>query len=264
MEQREINPKTVKTLFIAICIIIASILLIISLQRIFRGNPYGSQIKIDNFDKYFPDAPQDNKDLAFSNLYNAVVSSGIDEANIPKSGAIIRNDSANYDYNSAERYYNDTAIIDIPAIQQSYRLTLIWSSEKDNEATVSAFPSQITCLKSDETIYPDFGCNTFLQTEEDRVESLDKKYPLLTKLPIRVEYYVDGYGAHVKYNIYSHLTGEGENESFSVLIEDYTGGNYEPALERIRNLGFNPDYYEIEYKDLSEEYSTPIYTGAGS
>lgn len=261
MEQREINPKTVKTLFITICVIIASILLIISLQRIFRSNPYGPQIKIDNFDKYFPDAPQDNKDLAFSNLYNAVASSGINEADIPKNGAVIRDSSATYDYNSAGRYYNDTAIIDIPTIQQSYRLTLIWSSDKDNEATVSAFPSQITCLKSDEMIYPDFGCNTFLQTEEELIESFDKKYPISTKLPIRIEYYVDGYGAHVKYNIYSHLTGEGENESFSVLIEDYTGGNYEPALERIRNLGFNPNDYEIEYKDLSEEYAAPGYAG---
>lgn len=255
MEQHEINPKTVKTLFIAICIIIAGILLIISLQRIFRSNPYGPQIKIDNFDKYFPDAPQDNKDLAFSNLYNAVASSGIDESDIPKNGAIIRDNSANYDYNSAELYYDNTAIIDIPAIQQSYRLTLIWSSVKDNEATVSAFPSQITCLKPDEMIYPDFGCNTFLQTEEERIESFDKKYPLSTQLPIRIEYYTEGYGAYVKYNIFSNVGGTEDDQTFSVLIEDYTGGNYEPALERIRKLGYDPEDYDIEYVDLSDEYA---------
>lgn len=261
MEQHELNPKTIKTLFIAIFIVIAGIFLAFSLQKIFRSNPYGLQIKIDNFDKYFPDAPQSNKDLAFSNLYNAVSSSGIDKSNIPKSGAIIRNDSVNYDYNSAERYYNDTAIIDIPTIQQSYKLTLIWSSDKNNEAIVSEFPSQITCLKSSEMIYPDFDCDTFLQTEEKQVEDFDKKYPLLAKLPIRVEYYVNGYGAYIKYNIFAKIEGSANDQSFSVLIEDYTGGNYDAALDRIRNLGFKPEDYKIEYKDLSIDYETPAYAG---
>lgn len=261
MEQTEIKPENVKKIIIALSVIVIGIFLYFSLQRIFHKNPYGPQTKIDNFNQYYSDAPDYIEEMTYNLLYAAILKTNLKEESIPHSGAMIRENSNTLNFIQEGKYYRGDFVVDVPSIQQSYRIKISWAIGNNNDSIASNYPSYISCLKSEEMIYPDFGCQNALEEEENQEEQFYDKYPLAAKLPIRIDYYVDGYGAQVKYNIYSHLTGEGENESFSVLIEDYTGGNYEPALERIRNLGFNPDDYEIEYKDLSEEYAAPGYAG---
>ena len=36
-------------------------------------------------------------------------------------------------------------------------------------------------------------------------------------------------------------------------ITDITGGNYDDALDLIKNNGFNPENYEILYEDASKK-----------
>lgn len=75
--------------------------------------------------------------------------------------------------------------------------------------------------------------------------------PLFKILPIDVEYYVNNQ-RYVHYQITFSIDTP---ERTAVLINDYTGGNYEAALERIRTEGYNPDNYTIEYHNLTEEYT---------
>lgn len=261
MDRKEITPQTIKRTIVVIVIAIVAIFLFFSIQKILHKNPYGPQIKIDNFDEYYKDAPDYNRDITFNLLYASVLKSGLSEDNIPHSGAIIRSDSSTLDFIQAGKYYKGSFIVDIPDIQQSYKIQLSWAVGKDNDIIASNYPSYISCIDTEEMIYPDFGCPSFLDEEETEEEEFYTKYPLATKLPIRIEYYKDGHGEYIKYNIFTKIENTEKGETFSVLIEDYTGGNYNAALDRIRNLGFNPDDYKIDYKDLSEEYATPGYAG---
>lgn len=88
--------------------------------------------------------------------------------------------------------------------------------------------------------------------EEETIKSdyIEDNYPLFGILPISVDYY-DNESAYVYYIISYDLT---DYENPIVLIKDYTGGNYENALNRIRLEGYNPENYTIEYRDESEDY----------
>lgn len=75
--------------------------------------------------------------------------------------------------------------------------------------------------------------------------------PLLSILPINVEYFIQN-KQYVHYQISFRIDNP---ENVVILINDYTGGNYDAALERIRTEGYNPDNYTIEYRDLTAEYT---------
>ena len=74
---------------------------------------------------------------------------------------------------------------------------------------------------------------------------LTKNYPLLTKLPITVEYYKNN-SVYVYYIISYQVD---KNNQPTVIIKDFTGGNYDSALTRIKAEGFEPNNYKIEYQD---------------
>ena len=75
--------------------------------------------------------------------------------------------------------------------------------------------------------------------------------PLLKVLPITVEYYIQS-KQYVHYQISFRIDNP---DNVTILVNDYSGGNYEAALERIRTEGYNPDDYTIEYHDLTAEYT---------
>ena len=75
--------------------------------------------------------------------------------------------------------------------------------------------------------------------------------PLLNILPVDVEYYVQN-KEYIHYQISFRIDNP---ENVVVLINDYTGGNYDAALERIRTEGYDPSNYNIEYRDLTADYT---------
>ena len=75
--------------------------------------------------------------------------------------------------------------------------------------------------------------------------------PLLQILPIDVEYYINNQ-QYVHYQISFSIA---DPENVTVLINDYTGGNYDAALTRIRSEGYDPADYHIDYRDLSALYT---------
>lgn len=89
----------------------------------------------------------------------------------------------------------------------------------------------------------------------ERSNNLAKNYPLLTKLPIKVEYYKNN-----SIYIYYIITYQVEKDNQpTIIIKDFTGGNYNSALERLKAEGFNPDDYNTEYQDKTNEIA-PTFT----
>ena len=124
--------------------------------------------------------------------------------------------------------------------------------EADNP-NLSGYRVLITCPAAEFVIYPNFACTDALTEESEQIENLNAQYPIMKDLPIKIDYFEGGHGNEIRYDIEGDLDAYVDGEStFKIIITDYTGGNYEAALTRIRDLGYNPDDYTIEYTDLSQ------------
>lgn len=230
-------------------------LLIMLLQRIFYRNPFGEEIRIDNFSSYFSDTPTEQQEMIFHGLYNAVARNTADPAAIPKSGALIRADTVTSESNPETQVNYGTFIVDLAALEQSYRVQFEWSPEAGNP-NLSGYAVLVTCPAAEFVIYPDFVCTDELTEENERIEEINTEYPIMKDLPIKIDYFAGGYGKQTRYDIEGDLnTYENGENTFKIIITDYSGGNYEAALTRIRDLGYNPDDYTIEYTDLSQAMS---------
>lgn len=253
MQEAKLTHKQILTIATFAFLVIVVILLIITLQAIFHKNPYGNEIKIDNFKEYYEDVPSDRQDVVFNSLYNIVVTNSTPESEIPESGALIRPDSAKSSYDESVQSYYGSFIVDIAEIQQSYRVQFGWV-DKDSPNGLSGDSTLITCVDKSEVIYEDFNCTDSLIHEEEEAIALYTLFPIMADLPIKVEYYVNGYGAYIHYEIGSDLTYEGNEEySFAVIIDDYTGGNYEAAIQKITELGYDYNDYEIIYRVYDDQ-----------
>ena len=82
-------------------------------------------------------------------------------------------------------------------------------------------------------------------------EFITEKYPLLGILPINVEYYTND-SEYVYYTISYNL--EDTNNPI-ILVKDYTGNNYDNAINRIKLEGYDPADYKIEYQDKTEQFN---------
>ena len=231
-------------------IVLALGLLVYSLYEIFRPNPYGNEIKIDNFAEYFGDTPRDEKDGLFAGLYNIVAdnaeANGLNE--IPKSGAMIRDGSAANEYNETENLHVGKFIVDIESIGQSYAGYFEWSNDNNN-AYFSGYTMLYTCLVKEDLIFGQFKCNDMF------ADSVTTKFPITQYLPDVVDYFSDDYADHTNYRL-TYQLNEDETE-ITLIITDYTGGNYQNALDRIKSFGYNPEDYTIEYVDESVENDWP-------
>lgn len=244
-ERKPINVKLVGLGFAGLCIVI---ILMAILANLLRGNPYGNEIVIDNFSKYVSGAPRERKDAMFARLYDIVLSNSAEGTTMPKSGAVIRDGSVEDGYDQDEKIYYSRFIVDIPSVQQSYSGYVAWGN--GSGADLGGYTTLYTCLPESKLIYGDFGCKDMFS---DTVTSV---HPITTKLPLTVEYYANNFSEHVKYSIKYQIN----DDKVILEIDDYTGGNRDKAFAKIRELGFNPDDYEIKYIDKSEENNW-VYVG---
>ena len=88
---------------------------------------------------------------------------------------------------------------------------------------------------------------------EEEARVYIRKYPAITKLPIRHAMYLDGYYDETEFRIDGGWF-EGCKSEFCIKITDETHNSYEKAYQALRDNGINPDDYEIiyEYKILTK------------
>lgn len=144
----ELNPLTVGGLAVAV---IAVVLLVISLMQIFRKNPYGPETRIDNIDLVDKNLPQNQKDQVFALLYNVLAGNLVD-GEPPKSGALVREGTIDYNYDKDTKIYSGSFIVDVPPVEQSYEVQLSWSPEKNN-TNLGGYLVVINCIPKDLRIY---------------------------------------------------------------------------------------------------------------
>ena len=112
-------------------------------------------LAIDNFNDYYYNVPDSTKENIFLDLKKTVelnLSQGV-----PQSGAIIRNTEPYlYTYDAKNGWYVGSFVVDIPNIQQSYKVEFNYSEDPDY--AIGGYAVLIYCLPEDKMAYPDFGC----------------------------------------------------------------------------------------------------------
>lgn len=95
------------------------------------------------------------------------------------------------------------------------------------------------------------------QNEEvlKKVNALIEKEPVLSKLPLTVEYYSDDYSDYTKYVI-SYALNDSER-GFYLIIKDYTGAGMVPALGKLTEMGMDTIGLELKYENLEDESLSP-------
>ena len=86
----------------------------------------------------------------------------------------------------------------------------------------------------------------------DAINQLREENPILNDLPIDIDFYTSDYSKKISYTISYELSVD--KTSFKITIDDKTGGNYEAAISKIRDLGYEPSGSEIVYNDISDQY----------
>ena len=140
------------TLGIVLIVAVFIILLFITLINLLRTNPYGPEIKIDNLSSTYTNLPQDEQNLINAELYIIVTQNSPEGTELPTSGAIIRQDSANSEYDQSTMTYSGDFIVDIPLIKQSYRVQFEWSPSSNSQG-LGGYPVVVSCLSNDKQIY---------------------------------------------------------------------------------------------------------------
>lgn len=122
------------------------------------------ETRIDNIEIVDKKLPQDQKDQLFSQLYGILVDN-ISDGEPPESGALVREGTVDYGYDEDLKIYAGNFIVDVPAVEQSYRVQLSWSPEKNNP-NLGGYPILITCAPKDLRIYASqTGCVNVLTME---------------------------------------------------------------------------------------------------
>lgn len=113
-------------------------------------------LSIDNFNELYYNVDQKTTDDISTLLYNTVAKN-LNNATPPQNGATIRTTAPYlYQYYKNSGLYRGDFIVDIPDIQQSYRITFF--QDDGTKRTNVGYRMLVSCLTKSPKIYPDFDC----------------------------------------------------------------------------------------------------------
>lgn len=252
MQQKRplLKPILLLVAFIVVVVIISAL----AMSGIFHKNPYGPSIRIDNFKQYINNISTDDYDNATALLYSNVADSLDDNTEVPKSGALIRNGSVKNIEPTTEAPLTSSIsfLVDIASVERTYRIQFNYSNDQD---AVITYPVIIFCPTKSEQIYPSFPCTDM--NYQGPISEIYDKHTFLDDLPLTISEYNETNTTYRNYRInYEIADTNNPDSSVKIIITDYTGGNYENAIEKLRNIGADLSVITVEYNNVSNDYQT--------
>lgn len=251
------NPIKTTAIAIGTAIVIIAVISVLALNGVFHGNPYGPEQKINNFSRYFKDVPASTRDMIYTGLYNIVSLNLEDQAPYPKDiDATIRDNSTNREFNENTNIHTDSFIVDVNQINQSFNIRFEWSANENNP-DLSGYQLSITCTPQEDSLFDSSTCRDS-SSISNPIEDLYQENPFLSQLPLDVSFYTDQYSGFVHYSLTYELTPDLNDENqqnLTIIITDYTGGNQERALTKLKSLGADPSKYNVQYVNDSADYT---------
>ena len=137
-------------------------------------------------------------------------------------------------------------LVDIDEFKTTFRVSLSWSK------TVSV-PDGITisCPTLEETLYPDSPCLA-PDGSSSKTSTLLKENPILSAFPLIIDDFDFEKRTSIHYEILGQINSLNE---IVITINDYSGGNYSAALEKLSSLGYDLSTYKINYYDKTTSTS---------
>ena len=133
-------------------------------------------------------------------------------------------------------------------------ITLSITAAKDETAFVREY---LKPLEGNENWYEEHDGDALVAGEIEYIktnELLEKRaveHPIISKLPVAVDYYTSDYSSHIKYDLRYEI-GE-DKQTITIFIDDYTGGNKNLAVERLNSFGLDLSGYKIKYNTKSSD-----------
>ncbi|MBO7657399.1 hypothetical protein J6S55_02060 [Candidatus Saccharibacteria bacterium] len=90
----------------------------------------------------------------------------------------------------------------------------------------------------------------------EKVRVVLEKEPVLSKLPLTVEFYTDDYSSYTKYTI-SYAFDFSKDRGFYLIMKDYTGAGIGAALRKLNEMGMDTIGLELKYENLEDESLSP-------
>lgn len=242
-------------------IIFGSIILIIIITMgilgalgFFHKNPYGNGIKIEDFSKVYPQVSDNTRDFIYSMLYNSASLNPLAEENVElaKSTASFQSGyEPQNNYNQETGIYSSIIRVDVPAVRQTFTIHFLWATDSNNPNLIGGGDQVIIqCNLNNESTYHSTSCAD--GSLDNDISKAYTEYPLINHLPIKKNYYLED-NSYISYDII-YNSDRIQEGILPIIIIDYSGGNHERALQDIRDLGYDPKDYNIQYYTAYEYF----------
>ena len=244
----QINMKKVTVGIVCGTVIV--IIAVIVLPRIFKRNPYGDSIQIDNISEAVSGLSQDQIDNATHQLYD-MVSLNAGDSKIPTSGAIVRADTVESEYYQEYDLNYRSFIVDIDSIRQSYWIQLEWS-DAEGDIPISGYPVLVLCISDPADMhYQDFNCRNNGSSDQTASKSqftnVDTYLPYIGKLPSGESYTI----------IYNYLDSSNK-ESLKISVNNCGDKTIKDSAltatkDYLKSVGFDPKKFTYEIPSIYDK-----------
>lgn len=151
----ELNPLTLGGLIVGV---VAVILIIVTIVNMLNANPYGPETRIDNFSQYYKGVSRDRQSAVFAALHTVIAENVVDGTEVPSAGALVRGETAEYEFDEATQVYYGKFVVDIEKVEQSYWAQFEWSPIEDNP-NLGGYSVLMLCVSKNLRIYENnAGC----------------------------------------------------------------------------------------------------------
>ncbi|MBR3256955.1 hypothetical protein IKG02_01545 [Candidatus Saccharibacteria bacterium] len=217
-------------------LIFTSVLLFFTTLFILFCKNYNTIVKIENYPAVLPVSYKKSLEKQLRNALRLSIGEENDKS--PFVSGNIRLSS--YSQSSNQGTTNATFLTDIDAFEQTFFVSLSWADSP--EAIEIPNGIIITCPPQSDMKFPSSSCKSAYDSSE--LNEAKKSNPLYSSLPIIIDDFDFSSRSATHYEIHGYFDLGG---ALIINIFDYSGGNYESALEKLRSLGVDPSSLKINY-----------------
>jgi hypothetical protein len=129
--------------------------------------PKPSATTIKDFSRRVENLPDNRIELIEEILFNTIEMNVVDGTNLNVTDAVVRDDTYKQTLDDpAKQIYYTTFIVDIPSLEQSYRVEDYYSPLPAEVSGLRDYATLVLCLDKKDLIYGEFSCTDRIRQEQ--------------------------------------------------------------------------------------------------
>lgn len=234
-DEKEKKRKIIIGIVLFVCgTIMISVIALVLQWRDYRAKT----VNVINYPTTLPENMRDSLEIQLRNVLGVGVS--------VENGRFVDGEirSGTYQELVNSQVHSANFLLDIDEYRQTFLVNMDWSDEIE-----VLNPILVSCPDMSLMKYPEENCLAMYNDTQD-IKNIDNN-PIYNDLPIVVDEFDFGARASIHYEIRGYFD---EKNEIIIVINDYSGGNYEEALNKIRMLGYDLSDYNIKYIDQGGDF----------